>query len=295
MGRAGYAQAVNDPTMVPVDANADHATVAGFGAEWSAFDQSGLSDDESTHWFGRYFSLLDGLTTWHPERAMDVGCGSGRWARHVAPVVGSLTAVDASPAALDVARRNLAGFANVTCAVASVADLPVDDDSQDLVYSLGVLHHVPDTKAAIRSCAAKVKPGGRLLLYLYYRFDNRPAWFQALWQLSNAGRRLIARMPFRVKRRITDLIALTVYWPLARLARLGARRGRDVSAWPLSFYRAASLYTMRTDALDRFGTRLEQRFTRPEIDQMMRAAGLTDIAFREGEPFWCVVGTKPNP
>jgi SAM-dependent methyltransferase len=177
-------------------ANADAPTVSGFGDEWSAFDQSGLGEAESAEIFGRYFSVVDGLNSWRPEHALDVGCGSGRWARHVAPLVGSLTAVDASPAALDVARRNLATFPNVTCAEASVAALPVADDSQDLVYSLGVLHHVPDTAAAVRSCAAKVKPGGRLLLYLYYRFDDRPRWFRLLWRLSDVGRRLIARLPF---------------------------------------------------------------------------------------------------
>ena len=49
---------------------------------------------------------------------------------------------------------------------------------------------------------------------------------------------------------------------------------------------------MRTDALDRFGTRLEQRFTRNKIDEMMRAAGLERIIFSEAEPYWCAVGFK---
>jgi len=49
--------------------------------------------------------------------------------------------------------------------------------SQDFGYSLGVLHHVPDTAAAIRSCVTLLKPGAPLLLYLYYAFDNRPVWF----------------------------------------------------------------------------------------------------------------------
>ena len=49
---------------------------------------------------------------------------------------------------------------------------------------------------------------------------------------------------------------------------------------------------MRTDALDRFGTRLEQRFTRAEIEGMMTRCGLEGIEFREGPPFWVAVGTK---
>jgi hypothetical protein len=51
---------------------------------------------------------------------------------------------------------------------------------------------------------------------------------------------------------------------------------------------------MRTDALDRFGTRLEQRFSRAEIERMMTNAGLSGINFSEREPFWVAVGRKAN-
>ena len=68
-----------------------------------------------------------------------------------------------------------------------------------------------------------LKAGAPLLVYLYYRFDNRPSWF----------------------------------------------RSRD-----------------------RFGTPLEQRFTRSEIEAMMRRTGLVDVEFLEGEPYWCAVGRK---
>jgi len=49
---------------------------------------------------------------------------------------------------------------------------------------------------------------------------------------------------------------------------------------------------MRTDARDRFGTPLEQRFTRKQIESMMQSAGLIDIKFSESAPYWCVVGLK---
>jgi len=77
----------------------------------------------------------------------------------------------------------------------SVAASGLLPNSQDFGYSLGVLHHVPDTAAAIHSCAALLKPGAPLLLYLYYAFDNRPRWFRWIWQLSNAVRLLIRRLP----------------------------------------------------------------------------------------------------
>jgi hypothetical protein len=65
-----------------------------------------------------------------------------------------------------------------------------------------------------------------------------------------------------------------------------------VAGIPLSAYRGQSFYTMRTDALDRFGTRLEQRFSREAIQGMMEEAGLHQIVFSDSVPYWCAVGRK---
>ena len=129
-------------------------------------------------------------------------------------------------------------------------------------------------------------------MYLYYAFDNQPAWFRMVWRISDHVRMLLSRCPFRLKSAFCDLLALTVYLPLARFARLGERMGIPVGNIPLSAYRHQSFYVMRTDALDRFGTRLEKRFTRAEIRQMMTAAGLLHIEFQEGPPYWVAVGRK---
>ena len=91
---------------------------------------------------------------------------------------------------------------------------------------------------------------------------------------------------------VTDLVAVLVYFPLARFALVGKRLGLNVNHWPLSSYRQTSFYTMRTDSRDRFGTPLEQRFTRREIIEMMQDAGLDHIEFSESFPFWCAVGRK---
>ena len=61
---------------------------------------------------------------------------------------------------------------------------------------------------------------------------------------------------------------------------------------PLFLYNDKSFYTMRTDALDRFGTRLEQRFSKNEIRQMMEEAGLEMIEFSDEIPYWCAIGYK---
>jgi ubiquinone/menaquinone biosynthesis C-methylase UbiE len=271
--------------------NIDEKTIEGFGLEWSAFPQRELPQSELQYLFKSYFSLFSFNKA---DEGFDLGCGSGRWAKFVAPQVRKLHCIDPAPAALDVARGNLRGLENVEFHQATADRIPLPDNSQDFAYTLGVLHHIPDTERAMRSCVEKLKPGGQFLVYLYYRFDDRPPWFRALWRASDAGRRVVSRLPFPARKLITSAIAGAVYWPMARMARLLEQRGRDVDGFPLAAYRNLSFYTMRTDSLDRFGTRLEQRFTKPEIAAMMRRSGLTDIRFAEGPPFWVAIGRRSS-
>jgi ubiquinone/menaquinone biosynthesis C-methylase UbiE len=272
--------------------NLDERTVAGFGDEWSTFDQTAVSAGELDTIFRAYFAQFPWDELPPQAEGFDLGCGSGRWARLVAGRVGVLHCIDASPAALEVARRGLRDATNCRFHVASVDAIPLQDGSMDFGYSLGVLHHVPDTAGAIAAAARALKPGAPLLLYLYYALENRPWWYRALWQASDRARRVVAAMPHGAKLVGSTAIAAAVYLPLARGARALERRGRAVDALPLSFYRERSFYTMRTDAYDRFGTRLEQRFTADQIRAMMSAAGLRDISFSPEPPFWCAVGRR---
>jgi SAM-dependent methyltransferase len=272
--------------------NLDPATVGGFGREWSAFDQTGLGEEEFRRFFDAYFHLFPWADLPPDPQGFDLGCGSGRWAMGVAPRVGTLHCIDASHEALSVARSRLGKFRNVRFHHASVDAIPLPDGSQDFGYSLGVLHHVPDTMAALIDCVRKLKFGAPFLLYLYYKLDGRPFWFRAVWRTTDILRRAVARTPFALKRRITDVLAGIVYWPLARLALGMEKGGLNVQNVPLASYRNASFYTMRTDALDRFGTRLEQRFTRAEVEQMMRSAGLGDIVFSDSAPYWVACGKR---
>ena len=162
----------------------------------------------------------------------------------------------------------------------------------DFAYSLGVLHHVPDTALAIKSLAKLLKPGAPLLLYLYYKFDNKPLWFKSLWKISDFVRRAISLLPHILKFFLSQIIALIVYWPLAKIACFANFIGLDTKNYPLNSYRNKSFYIMRTDALDRFGTRLEKRFTKKEIELMLLSAGLEKVKFRNEEPFWCVLSYR---
>lgn len=272
--------------------NIDQTTVDSFGEEWAHFDQSELVGAEWEEIFDTYFRIFPFDNLPAAAEGFDMGCGSGRWARGVAPKVGHLNCIDPAKSALAVAKKNLSGIDNVTFHNAGVDDAPISLASQDFGYSLGVLHHIPQTLDALKSCTKLLKPGAPFLLYLYYRFDNRPAWFRGVWKASEMFRSGVSRLPDSAKPVVTDLLAATVYWPLARSARLMEKLGGNPAHVPLSFYRDKSFYTMRTDSRDRFGTPLEQRFTRAEITQMMTKAGLENISFSDREPFWVAVGHK---
>jgi SAM-dependent methyltransferase len=272
--------------------NLDIKTIEGFGEEWDSYDQTEMEEDEHHDIFDRYFSIFPFSGLPANAEGFDLGCGSGRWAALVVPKVETLHCIDPSAKALAVAQRRLARETNVRFHLATSQHIPLADGSQDFGYSLGVLHHIPDTLAALKDCIRKLKPGAPFLVYLYYRFDDRPAWFRAVWKASDIVRRGVSRLPFGARKAVTSTLAVAVYWPLARSAKLAESLGMDVKGMPLSFYRDTSFYTMRTDALDRFGTALEHRFTRLEIRAMMIEAGLEGIEFSDREPYWIACGRK---
>ena len=273
--------------------NQDKNTVDGFGDEWSRFDQSDLPQEEQQLLFDEYFSVFPWKNISKESTGFDLGCGTGRWAKSVAPKVKKLICIDPS-SALDIAKKNLSNFDNCEFDSSTVDEMPMQDNSMDFGYSLGVLHHVPDTALGIKQCVKKLKIGAPLLLYLYYRFDNRPWWFRLIWFVTDLLRRIVSKMPYKLRYVSSQIISIIIYLPLARFALFLEKLNFNVSNFPLSSYKNLSFYTMRTDALDRFGTRLEQRFTRKEIKNMMRNAGLENIEFSNSKPFWVAVGYKSS-
>ncbi len=271
--------------------NIDLKTVESFGDEWLKFDQSGMEEDESIKLFNRYFSMFPWSKLPKNAKGFDMGCGSGRWAKFVAHKVRHLNCIDPSEA-IKVAKKKLKKFKNITYHQESLDNISLKTESQDFGYSLGVLHHVPDTQEAIISCSKLLKPGAPLLLYIYYNFDNRPLWFKFLWSITNLLRLFIYRLPKFLKFLFCDIIAILIYFPLAKISLITEKVGIIFDNFPLYSYRHSSFYVMRTDARDRFGTPLENRFSKKEIYKMMKKAGLKKIKFSESVPFWTAIGFK---
>ena len=150
--------------------NQDNTTVNSFGDEWSRMNQNSLNEEEAKQIFNDYFSIFPFDLLNKDSIGFDMGCGSGRWAAIVAPLVKKLLCIDASDKAIDVARNNLKLCKNISYKVSSVDKTGLREKSFDFGYSLGVLHHVPDTYSGIVSCSKLLKKGapfcGRLFLFL---------------------------------------------------------------------------------------------------------------------------------
>lgn len=272
--------------------NIDTKTVDGFGYQWQKYTQDKLQNDEYQELYERYFRILPLESLPRDAIGFDMGCGTGRWAKGIADKVGKLHCIDPSLEALNVAKKNLSEFSNIEFINCGVNDISLENNSMDFGYSLGVLHHIPDTLEGIKKCVELIKPGGYFLVYLYYSLDNKPFWYRVIWKLSNIFRKMISKMPNKLKLIVTQLIAILVYFPLARISLVLEKLGVNVENFPLSAYRNQSLYSMKTDSFDRFATRLEHRYSKIEIREMMEQAGLKNIIFSDSVPYWVAVGEK---
>jgi SAM-dependent methyltransferase len=267
------------------------AVVSRFDNEWATF--SDVATAEQSEIFALYFDIVPDAALGAGSTVLDAGCGAGRWSIQVAARGGRVVGLDAGRS-VEIAHRNGRPW-GLECVQGDVSALPFASASFDLVYSLGVLHHVDATERAAAELVRTLRPGGLCLVYVYYALDNRGPVFRGVYRVVDLVRRVLSRSPQAVVGPISGVIAALVYLPLARASRALRRLGlrRVAVALPLSSYADRSFRTMRNDSLDRFGTRLEKRFTRVDVVRLMERAGLEQVRVADSAPFWHAVGRRP--
>lgn len=272
--------------------NVDKITIQSFGDEWKSFHE--FPEEEIQRIGDSYFDIVPSGVLNQNTKAIDFGCGSGRWTKYIHTKVESIAAVDPSEA-IFYASKVLENVNNAFLYKASIDNLPFADNYFDFGFSLGVLHHIPNTEKAMKDCVQKIRRGGHFLVYLYYSLDNRGFLFRKLFKVSNFFRKIISKMPARIKRFVCDVMAILFYMPFIMLSRglkkIGIKK-QFREKIPLHIYENASFYIIRNDSLDRFGTPLEQRFSKAQIMQMMKNCGLTEIEFSPNLPYWHAIGRK---
>ncbi len=262
-----------------------------FGNEWTLYDQDIIKINEKKEIFDDYFYKFPFKLINKDSVGCDIGCGTGRWAFFFAPKVKKIYCIEPSNA-INVAKSNLSKFNNVVYLKEKISELSLKKNSMDFGYSLGVLHHINDTENALKIIVSKLKKNAPFLLYLYYNFENKPFHFKLIFYFVNKLRLLISKFPFKYKKLICNIIAIFIYFPLSRISKLLKIIKIPTSFIPLNYYSDKSLYIMRNDSLDRFGTKLEKRYSKNDIKKLMEDAGLQNITFNSGSPFWVSLGYK---
>jgi SAM-dependent methyltransferase len=272
-----------------VDAAEDETarrTQASFGYEWTHFHDWKQSGETN---FNDYFQGLD-LSSLRGALVLDAGCGMGRHARQIAPHAGHVVAVDFSRA-IDQAARNVAELPNVSCVQADLLALPLADGAFDFVYSLGVLHHLAETERALRGLVAKLRPGGRLRIYLYW---NKHGWKGRVLAVVTAARRVTTRMPFPALRALCRVLSVglfgAVVLPYRALSAVGVRGLDD---WPLFVYSKYPFNVLYNDQFDRFSAPIEKRYDPDDARRLLEAAGLRQVTVRACFG-WIADGIKPG-
>jgi len=273
------------------DRNIDDSVVKSFGDEWQKFYQ--FTDKELNDIGNGYFDIVTDEIVNKSSYCIDIGCGTGRWSKYLYKRAGFIECIDPSDAIL-IADKVLDEADNVRLSKASTDNIPFADETFDFGMSVGVLHHIPDTPKALSDCVKKIKRGGYFFVYLYYALDNRGWLFRTLFSAMDLLRRFVSSLPAALKKTACDVIAIVIYMPVILVGRFMKWVGLKSLAekMPLNGYQDRSFFIIRNDALDRFGTRLEQRFSKKQVIEMMKKAGLDEIVVSDRFPYWHAVGKR---
>ncbi len=255
----------------PADERSRAATAASFAYEWEKF---GRAREEWRHNFLEYMQPLD-AGDFEGMLLLDVGTGSGRHSLEASRLGAQVVAVDAGDA-IDVARSNLP--ADVLTIQADAEALPLAEHAFDMVMSIGVLHHLPDTERALAGLVRYVKPGGRIHVYLYW--VPPVGWHRAVLRVVSALRQVTIRLPHPILHLLCYPLSAALWTfvvlPSKALGRSETTRGL-LRYVPLQTYVNYPFGVLVNDQFDRFSAPLERRFTRPQVEAMMRRAGLRDV------------------
>ena len=241
--------------VTPEDAHGIEGSVESFGFQWTTFDVRDTAED--TQVFAEKTGLA--LAELPGKLVMDAGCGGGRYARLAAEHGAQVVAMDLS-AAVRQAREATRHLSNVTVVQGNLLRPPLAPGAFDVVYSIGVLHHTPDTHAAFRAIARLVKPGGHLAVWLY----RRNTWPQEI--INTAGRTLTTRLPRPA---------------LLLIARAGAVAGgipivRHLNK-VINFSAHPRWETRVCDTFDWWAPRYQFHHTEPELVRWFQEAGFDGV------------------
>jgi len=260
---------------------ADRTLAAGspdrFGYEWHTYSE--LRPEYEAQFRGWTAALAP--EDWRGLRFLDVGCGMGRnsyWPMTYGAAGG--LAIDVDDQSLAAARRTLAPFADVRVDKRSAYRIGCRDEF-DLVYSIGVIHHLQEPETALAQMVTAAKPGGRVLIWVYGLENNR--WIVFL--LDPLRKALFSRLPVGFVHHLA-IYPTAMLWLLLRLGF-----GR------IAYFRLLRGFTfrhLRSIVFDQMLPKIAHYWPRATVERMMQERGLIDVRLVwVNQMSWCAIGTKP--
>lgn len=248
-----------------------------FGYSWSYFNEITPDQEEQ---FRRWTCHLDPAKDWTGKRFLDAGCGMGRnsyWAMSYGAASG--LAIDVDDRSLTAARRNLRSYPGVEVQFRSVYDLDIED-TFDIAFSIGVLHHLEHPELALVKMRDAVKPGGRVLIWVYGR-ENMELYVKVLNPLRKV---FFSRIPLA-------LVRLLAYAP-AGLLWLFLRLGLGGIEY-LDLLRGFPFRHLHAVVFDQMLPRIANYWRREEVLALMEGSGLDDLRIEwVNQMSWSAIGTK---
>lgn len=249
-----------------------------FGEEWALHPQI---LKEHAKEFSSYFDLID-LESLQNQRVCDLGCGNGRWSYFLAPKCRELILIDFSDAIFS-ARRNLTHSTNCLFFMGDLQKLPLKERFCDFLFCLGVLHHLPTP--CLNATRDLKRYADTLLVFLYYALDNRPLHYRMILGIVTQIRWFLSKIRNQSFRTFfIFLVTALVYKPMVLLGRCLKPLGISSHVPLFDFYHDKGFRRIQQDVYDRFFTRIEQRVTRQQIQELQNSFSTLEIS--KNMPYW---------
>ena len=185
--------------------------------------------------------------------------------------------------AIFAARENLKGSDNCLFFMSDLKELPFKDNFAQLVFCLGVLHHLPTP--CVDEVRALKRFSEMLLVYIYYSLDNRPVYFRVALKGVDILRAGLSKIRSSGFRKVFSLAGtFFIYIPLILLGRLFNIFGLGRSIPLYEGYRGKSIKRIEQDVYDRFFTRIEQRVSKKDIEGLKDT--FSEVTISEKMPYW---------
>jgi len=266
-------------------------TALSFGFEWTRFPE--MYDEWSRSFLEYMHPHLPQF--FRGKKVLDAGCGNGRFAHYAAKYGAEVWAMDLGPA-VEVAKRNTESAGKAQVIQADLHRPPFAPESFDFVYSIGVLHHLPDPEAAFQNLLRYLKPGGEIQIYLYWKPEGQPIK-RALLAVVTALRRITTRLPHRINYVLAFPAAVAAFaffvWPYRLLKKLPGLKAL-ADKLPMKQYANFPFRVCVNDQLDRFSAPIENRYTKQEVAGWLSRANLEQAKINPAFG-WVGTGRKPAP